>query len=317
MSPSDVRFWTLAHQRVAGLQSDVASALLRFYVGVRGSLSEAELARLIADGRLEQLIETSLSDQLLDRSAIPFRQRLRTTVEAGVKFTTRELPKMGKIDGTLAVHFDVLNPRVVDAVRELDTKVMTVLKADTRESVRAFVENGLRDGRAPRTIAREIRSVVGLAPNQEEAVRNYRRALEGDPNAGSPLARALRDKRFDATIKRGELTAKQVDSMTDAYRRKMLSFNANTNAKTATLDSYKLGQKLSWQQARENGAIPEGADLTKTWVTVGDARVRDEHVAMSGETVPFDSLYSNSEDIPGESTFNCRCLSRIKVVRAA
>jgi len=33
--------------------------------------------------------------------------------------------------------------------------------------------------------------------------------------------------------------------------------------------------------------------------------------------VPFGSTYSNGEDVPGESTYGCRCVSRVFVARAA
>jgi hypothetical protein len=49
--------------------------------------------------------------------------------------------------------------------------------------------------------------------------------------------------------------------------------NAETNARTATVDSLKLGQQLTWQDAADKGIV-DLALLDKTWVTVGDDRVR-------------------------------------------
>lgn len=48
-----------------------------------------------------------------------------------------------------------------------------------------------------------------------------------------------------------------------------------------------------------------GRKYTKTWATAGDARVRDEHSAMEGETVDVDEKFSNGLLYPGEP--NCRC----------
>jgi SPP1 gp7 family putative phage head morphogenesis protein len=48
-----------------------------------------------------------------------------------------------------------------------------------------------------------------------------------------------------------------------------------------------------------------GRTFTKTWTTAGDARVRDEHVSMHGETVGIDEKFSNGLDHPAEP--NCRC----------
>jgi len=83
--------------------------------------------------------------------------------------------------------------------------------------------------------------------------------------------------------------------------------------RTATLDALKKGQDLSWRDAIEKGVVV--GTLTKTWVTVHDDRVRPEHVAMDGQTVPFDAPYSNGQMVPGETDYNCRCISRVTVKR--
>lgn len=48
-----------------------------------------------------------------------------------------------------------------------------------------------------------------------------------------------------------------------------------------------------------------GRRYTKTWADAGDARVRDEHRAMDGETVDIDEKFSNGLAYPSEP--NCRC----------
>jgi hypothetical protein len=70
----------------------------------------------------------------------------------------------------------------------------------------------------------------------------------------------------------------------------------------------KKGQALSIDKAVEMGVYDPNA-LVKSWKGVLDDREREEHLAMEGETVPYDALYSNGEDTPGELTFNCRCVS--------
>lgn len=48
-----------------------------------------------------------------------------------------------------------------------------------------------------------------------------------------------------------------------------------------------------------------GIIYTKEWSTAGDDKVRDEHDAMEGETVPVGETFSNGLLYPGEP--NCRC----------
>lgn len=283
MSPRDRALWLRVQRRANSLAPELQRELLTAYRVIGESLSDAELAHAIASGQIDAILD----DALLDRSLIPLRQKLQLAVERGFKATVTELPKAGKVDGQVAVAFDRLNPKVIDAVRSLDSRVVNTLKEDVRDTVRAFVEDGLRNGDAPKSIARRLRSVVGLSPSQAENARKYEAKL----------------------LASGKYSAGRVEKMAATYRRKAIALNANTNARTATLDSLKLGQHLSWQDAIDAGIVDRDK-LWKRWTTVGDDRVRDEHAAMNGEEVHFDAHYSNGELVPGESTFNCRCISR-------
>lgn len=286
MSPRDRELWFQVQRRANALSPDLARELLDAYRVIRESLSDAELARLITSGQFDQIVD----DALLDRAFGPLRQKIVAAVESGFKSNAPNLPKAGKVDGRLAVMFDTLNPRVIGAVRELDSRVINTLREDVRDTVRAYVENGLRDGKAPKAIAREIRSVIGLTPNQLEMSDEYRVKL------------SLRTRK--------PLTEAQIDTKVAAYERRALAHSANTNARTAALDSLKLGQQLSWDDAIAKGIL-NPTMLWKRWVTVGDDRVRDSHQAMNGEEVPYGNTYSNGDEIPGESDFNCRCISRV------
>lgn len=322
MTEAERVFWLRAHRRVADLQPDVASALLRAYQILRDSIPDVLLLRLIASGAVDQLVAQIFAEAVLDRAFLPLRQRIRDTTQRSFRYAVPELPKAGKVNGTVAVAFDHLS-HVIRAVRTLDDRAILALKAEVRDVVRAYIENGLRDGQAPAVIARGLRGIIGLAPNQLDAVLNFERALRGEPGARSALDYALRDKRFDAVLKRvkaGELTDAQVARMTDAYRRKMLGFHAETVARTTTLDSYKIGQRLAWQNAARVGVIPDGFVLMRQWIHFDpqpDPRL--EHIAMSKlAPVPADQPYVNGDNYAGESDpWNCKCVDRYILVRAA
>lgn len=310
MTAAEAAYWMKANRRAQSFAPDIRSAILRAFEIIRESLTDSELEAIIASGRVDELFTRALTEAVLDRAFIPLRQRIRQSTERAFKYAVADLPKGGKVDGVVSVMFDHLNPDVITAVRDLDTKVITTLKADTRETVKAFVENGLRDGEGPRAIAREIRNVVGLAPSQEVYVRNLAVELESGDYA-SAARRALLDKRFNLA-KLDSLSAaeksKRIDTIVNAYRKSWIAQNAQVNAHTASLDAMKVGQKLSWQSAIDRGIV-DGSRLTKRWSGVMDDRERPEHVEMQGETVPWNSFYSNGEDTPGDSTFNCRCVS--------
>jgi hypothetical protein len=292
VSPRDKALWLAMQRRASSLSPDLARELLDAYRIIRESLSDAELTRLITSGQLESIVDKAV----LERAFAPVRQRIVEAVQRGFHGNVSQLPKAGTIDGELAVTFDLLSPDVITAVRELDSRVINTLRDDVRDTVRAIVENGLRDGDSHKTIARDLRSVIGLSPTQAENVQKYRAKLEG--------------------LTRSPLSQDQIDKKVAAYERRAIRLNADTNARTATLDSLKLGQTLSWQDAVDNGLVDPNT-LWKRWTSVGDDRVRDEHVAMNGEEVPFNDSYSNGEYTPGESTYNCRCISRVFVKRAS
>lgn len=52
-------------------------------------------------------------------------------------------------------------------------------------------------------------------------------------------------------------------------------------------------------------AADSGEKIQKTWIATRDARTRDEHAALDGETRGVDEAFSNGLQVPGEP--NCRC----------
>ncbi|MBA3844530.1 MAG: hypothetical protein H0X39_18260 [Actinobacteria bacterium] len=312
MTPAERVLWERAQRRAIGMQPALSAAIFRAFALVRATLTVAALERYVDTGDADALVRDLFTTELLDRATQPFRTRLRQQIERQVTYFAADVPKGGRVGGQLVVAFDYLNPRVIDAVRQLETRVITTLSGDVRETVRAFVENGLRDGKGTAAIARQIKGVLGLAPSQAEAVRNFERALRGEGK--NPLGYKLRDKRYDGTIKKGALTEQQITTQVAAYQRKMEAFHANTVARTAALDATKLGQRLAWEDAAERGLV-DRRRLQKTWVGVKDDRERVEHLAMEGETAPFDEPFSNGQMIPGDDEYNCRCVARYSQAR--
>jgi hypothetical protein len=285
MSPTDQAFWMRVNRRAATMVPEVARRVLQAFAALRASLSDEDLAQLIESGALTAL----LSQAALDIAFGPVRSTVYRQVEKNVGYFARDVPGAGKINGTIAVAFDQISPDVIEALKGLDTRVFQSLQDDIREGVRAFVEQGYRNGDNPRTIAKELRSIIGMSPTQIEN----------------------QAKREAAWLEEGR-PARAVDRMVAAYGRRAIALNAETTARTATLDAMKQGQRLAWLKAQEAGIVT--GPLTQTWRGVLDTRERVEHLLMEGETVPFDTPYSNGEVTPGESTFNCRCLS---IIRAA
>lgn len=309
MTPSEVRFWHRVQRRASLASPEIAAVILRAFTILRDQMGEAAFVRVIETRDVDALIRAVLSPRVLDLAFAPVRERLYRTTSTALPYFVRELPAAGKINGEIAVHFNVLNPKVLDAIRALDTRVVARLQDEVRATVRQVVERELAAGTHPRAMARSLRGAIGLAPNQEAAVANFRAALEAGDFAKARTY-TLRDRRFDPRLRSGNvLTADQIDRMVEVYRQRFVGWNAEVNARTAALDANKLAQHLAWEGAIARGIV-DGDTLTKTWSGVLDTRERPEHVAMEGETVAFDAPFSNGEMLPGDSTYGCRCLPR-------
>lgn len=325
MTPAQKAFLARATRRLSGLQPDVLAAYRKALENIIATMDDAELTNAVQSGFVDHVVDTILNDTTLDQSLLPLRQQLRETVAQSFRFATFDLPRSLAVNGNLAVAFDYLAPSVVTAIRALESKTLTTLRGDIKETVRAFVENGLRNGDAPRTIARGVRGVIGMPANGEIAAENFRAALESG-DLSKALGYELRDKRFDGTVGRllGQdgkgLTPDQIDTMVAAYRRKFIDRNALTVSQTATRDAYKVGQQLSWQAAQDAGMIPDGYVLMKQWVHLDQQpNPRPEHEAMGKlPPVPADQPYANGDTYAGESDpWNCHCLDAFHMARAS
>lgn len=327
-TPAD-RLRARFEKRAAQLGPELGAAMLEAWNTLSERLNTARLAEVIATGNTDLLFGSELSNEALnavfaDVERLYFEQTVQNSA-----FWAKDFFKAG------GVGFNVLNPEVIESIRGLNLKMADELKDDVREVVRAFVENGLRDGVGPRTIARGVKKTVGLTAGQLEAVDNFRTQLEANSRAAlrRQLARGVVrkpdgslqfvpghaggtgvSKRDLAAMERVlgtevTLTTKQIDRITASYQRRLTAWHAETVSRTATVDSLRASQHLSTKQAIRQGIL-DPALMKSEWVTAGDSRVRDEHAAMNGEIVPFDSAFSNGQTIPGESDYNCRCIKR-------
>ena len=81
-------------------------------------------------------------------------------------------------------------------------------------------------------------------------------------------------------------------------------------ARVISTDSHRIYNEAMYTQAVKNGA------KTKTWVTMGDIKVRDSHSYLDGVTIPIDAefytangnhTYFPSQFGVAEEDVNCRC----------
>lgn len=311
MTPAQRRALDRLTRQARTLSPELVAAILAAFKLVRERMPVAEVERLIRAGRIAEAVNAAAPVELLERALNPATRVLTEGVVRSARGTIPMLPAKAR---EISAMFGTLNPNVLRAIQTLDTETLRTLIPEMRETLRAAVEVGIREGVSPRTVARGLRETIGLAPNQQEAVANFRRALESGDFAKA-RGYQLRDRRFDGVLKRGDaLTSEQVNRMTARYQERFIARNAETHARTAALDAQKVGQQLAWEEAKASGALGD-AEVEVVWVTNLDGRERPEHNAMNGATRALDGAYSNGQRYPGEGEWGCRCSEIMRVKR--
>lgn len=270
-----------------------------------------DIAERVASGDIKgavQGIEDAVGD-FAGAQAVGFE----TAAEAESKWLASELDAK--------VRFDVENQRAVSWAEKNELETVREVTQEQRDLVRRVVADGVKAGRNPREVARDIRDSVGLTDYQAQIVSNYRRALEqGDYS--DALGRELTDGRDDRSIasaqRRGRpLSQDQIDGMVDRYRDNWVGFRAETIARTESLRVAHQGGREAMQQAVDDGHV-EADSIVREWHhTAGGRHPRPEHAEMNGQTrgldEPFESgsgaelMYPGDPDADPSETLNCRC----------
>ena len=228
------------------------------------------------------------------------------------------------------VTFDGTNPRAVAWAQRNRLQLAGGIAQEQREVVRGAIVDGVRAGRNPREVARDIREAIGLTDTQRAHVASYRRALE-EGDLANALGRELRDGRSDKLLRRlaredGRLTAAQIDRMVERYHRNYIAYRAETIARTEALPAVHQGADEAFRQAIDLGQIDAG-QLEFEWLAGSAPRTRDWHASMNGQKrgvgEPFVSGQGNRLRFPGDpaapasETANCRCKRTARLKAAA
>lgn len=221
-----------------------------------------------------------------------------------------------KVDDTL-VRFDAADKLAVQRARQNTYEQVAGLTQEARETIRQVVVEGVTRGDAPRQTARRLRDSLGLTPQQERAVSNYRAALESGDHTRA-LGYELRDGRSDRSMRPGmELSQDRIDRLVEAYRRNAVNYRAETIARTESLRAAHEGARDAMTQAIQRGDV-DAAQLSTMWhAGPPTVNAREQHRAMDGKSVrvgddfvlPDGTRMAGPGDPRGgaEHTANCRC----------
>lgn len=245
--------------------------------------------------------------------------RLMEALQMGGVAAQRQLPaREARLIGAL----DITNPEALRYVQETVPTLITNVNRESQVAIQQAIVSGFRDERSPARIARDIRRSIGLTPDMEQAVQNFRRQLESGEvgNATEPWRRRLsatEAQRARSLFNRPVVAASDIDELVDTYAQRLLNMRATTIATTEVHGAHVAGQAELWLQGVRDGFLDEDR-ARQFWNHAGDERVRDDHERIPGmnpkgvklgemfKTPVGPTLGPGQFKEPGQN-INCRC----------
>lgn len=205
---------------------------------------------------------------LADRLAAQYRDGMRLAVQ-------------------LAPRFDLVDQHAVDWARERAGKLLSDLDGQALVNARNAIAYGIERGRTVDETARYLRSTLYLPPRGEQAVQRYFDALIERVEKGDSLAEAARAAGASrALAPRQFLDAKNIDTLTDRYAERWVKYNAESVARTMTIEASNAGLRGGWDEAAAEGMFdPVTASIV--WYATQDDLVCPECLALDGTPVAF------------------------------
>lgn len=271
--------------------------------------------RALADALERRDIQAALAiAQITPAMLFPLDAEITATFVAGGQMVAAAAPKFAVSFG-----FDGRATRAEQWARTNAAGLVADIVQGQREALQNMIGDRLGAGSAPAPLARQIRSVVGLAPGQVQTVINVRGDLES--LSTNYFSRTLRDKRFDGVVRRAiasgsALSVADVERITARYAERSLAHRATVISRTESLNALRAGRSEGVQQALDQGAAD---GVRKRWSSSGDNRVRQDHADMDGQErdmdEPFEAPDGSVMMEPGDSSLGagadqiiqCRC----------
>lgn len=311
----------LSQQRIdaalARAEPAIRNAFLDAIEAHKGSLNLAAIAEALERGDIQAAVVLA---QISPAKLYALDAAITAAFVAGGNMVADAAPKFAVKFG-----FDGRAFRAEQWSRTNAAGLVQDITGEQAEAIRTLVGDRLGAGANAQKLAREVRSVVGLRPDQVRTVNNVRADLEG--LSSEYFTRKLRDKRFDGLVRRAirdgkPLSQVDIDRIAQRYAERSLAHRAEVIARTESLNALRAGRDEGVRQAMEQGAI---SNAQKVWDASGDSRVRPDHRFMDGQSVamnePFVAPDGSRLMYPGDTslgasasqTVMCRCVTDYRV----
>ena len=249
--------------------------------------------------------------------------------------------------------FDLANPRAEAWLRTMSSEFVTRVNLEQIEAIREVLAAGFEAGRNPLEMALDIAGrispvtgrrqggIVGLNGPQAELSSDMRNALSRTNGVGVltksdgttvkkfwigndgqlKSTYTMRDRRFDATIKKAIETGKPlpkpaVNKIVGRYEDKLLRLRGETIGRTEALAALNEASDEALRQVIDEGLAPATA-VKRIWRHSFSLNERSGHRKMDKQERPVNVPFDNPEtgvslmhpgEGPASEVINCRCI---------
>jgi hypothetical protein len=315
MTPAQRRALDTLRRRAERFTPDLRKAFLRSLERVRNASDLTTAADALRSGDVDgALLALFPPDAKATLDSDLNVDAIRVMLQNARQTMTTEVP------ASFRVSIDGPTDAVMAALDRIAARDIAPIVKGTEDGLRDVLRAGLRKGLNPIAIAKDARFAIGLSAYDISLIESFERQLRGDPS--SALGRALRDRRFDASVQRAAsddaatLSEEQVGKMREAYTARLHRWRAETYSRTTTINALRDGQLASWQTAADDNDVPRNR-MFKYWICTLDGRERPTHHDMHEQGVPIDEPWLvpgvGAVMTPGDSEYNCRCAQVIRI----
>jgi hypothetical protein len=251
------------------------------------------------------------------------------------------MPKRKPDGQKFVIRFDAANPEAEAWLKQYSANAVKEIVDDQLIMVRNVLSEGMAAGYNPRRVALDLvgrydstakkrtGGLIGLTSSQEKIISNAAKEVASIDSEAlrAYLDRKLRDKRFDRHVLRAlrdgtPIPADVQQKIISRYKDAFLKARGDTIGRTEAMAALHRGRYQSFAQAIAAGDV-KAKEVTRTWRTASDLRVRHSHRLMNGQTITFYAyyttpngaklLYPGDPQGPATEIINCRCTEDIRI----
>lgn len=230
-----------------------------------GAISISDATKGLSNfGSLEKVVQSAYSDLVPELEA--------RAITGGTRGA-----QLGISEAVIDLDLALVNPLVERFAAKNAGALVTEGTKEQLRAIKSIIRLGVREGEAPRILARQIQHSIGLHSRQANALNRYRIGLQAAGRKPSVI-----------------------DRLVAGRYQKALKTRAETIARTEVMSALNQGQRNAWNIAASEGLIPKGSK--RVWIANSSTN-HQECMDLNGTKVGLEEEFS-----VGDPPWHPRCV---------